>query len=123
MPSLKDLKIRIESVKSTRKITKAMQMVAAAKLRRAQEAAEMARVPMPRKMASVMGGLAASVGSSANAPKLLQAGTGNDQTHLMVVMTVRTRPLRRLQLVHREAWRGPAPIEELETRRQGPSSC
>jgi F-type H+-transporting ATPase subunit gamma len=62
MPSLKDLKNRIDSVKSTRKITKAMQMVAAAKLRRAQEAAEMAR-PYAEKMEAVMGGLAQAVGS------------------------------------------------------------
>ncbi|WP_293576146.1 F0F1 ATP synthase subunit gamma [Phaeobacter sp.] len=85
MPSLKDLKIRIESVKSTRKITKAMQMVAAAKLRRAQEAAEDAR-PYAERFNAVMAGLAASVGGSDSAPKLL-AGTGNDQVHLLVVMT------------------------------------
>ena len=85
MPSLKDLKTRIESVKSTRKITKAMQMVAAAKLRRAQEAAEAGR-PYAEKMAVVIGGLAASVGGSDGAPRLL-AGTGQDQTHLLVVMT------------------------------------
>ncbi len=85
MPSLKDLKTRIESVKSTRKITKAMQMVAAAKLRRAQEAAEAGR-PYAEKMAAVIGGLAASVGGSDSAPRLL-AGTGHDQTHLLVVMT------------------------------------
>ncbi|MBF9051217.1 F0F1 ATP synthase subunit gamma [Roseobacter sp. HKCCD9010] len=85
MPSLKDLKNRIEAVKSTRKITKAMQMVAAAKLRRAQEAAEMAR-PYAEKMNDVMGGLAASVGNAEGAPRLL-AGTGSDQTHLLVVMT------------------------------------
>ncbi|MEM8881359.1 MAG: F0F1 ATP synthase subunit gamma [Pseudomonadota bacterium] len=85
MPSLKDLKIRIESVKSTRKITKAMQMVAAAKLRRAQEAAEAAR-PYAEKMAAVMGSLAASVGGSDSAPLLL-AGTGQDTNHLLVVMT------------------------------------
>ena len=85
MPSLKDLKTRIESVKSTRKITKAMQMVAAAKLRRAQEAAEAGR-PYAEKMAAVIGGLAASVGGSDSAPRLL-AGTGQDQTHLLVVMT------------------------------------
>ncbi|MCV2874892.1 F0F1 ATP synthase subunit gamma [Rhodobacteraceae bacterium XHP0102] len=85
MPSLKDLKTRIESVKSTRKITKAMQMVAAAKLRRAQDAAEAAR-PYADKMAAVVGGLAASVGGSDGAPRLL-AGTGQDQTHLLVVMT------------------------------------
>ncbi|PZR00693.1 MAG: F0F1 ATP synthase subunit gamma [Cereibacter sphaeroides] len=85
MPSLKDLKNRIGSVKNTRKITKAMQMVAAAKLRRAQEAAEMAR-PYAERMGAVMSGLAGSVGSSENAPRLL-AGTGADQVHLLVVMT------------------------------------
>ncbi len=85
MPSLKDLKNRIASVKSTRKITKAMQMVAAAKLRRAQEAAEAAR-PYTERMNAVMAGLAASVGTSHSAPRLL-AGTGTDQTHLLVVMT------------------------------------
>ncbi|APX89251.1 F0F1 ATP synthase subunit gamma [Brevirhabdus pacifica] len=85
MPSLKDLKNRIESVKSTRKITKAMQMVAAAKLRRAQEAAEAGR-PYAERFNAVLGGLAASVGTGDNAPRLL-AGTGSDQTHLLVVMT------------------------------------
>ncbi len=85
MPSLKDLKNRITSVKSTRKITKAMQMVAAAKLRRAQDAAEAAR-PYAEKMADVVNGLAASVKGSETAPKLL-AGTGSEQTHLLVVMT------------------------------------
>ena len=85
MPSLKDLKNRIESVKSTRKITKAMQMVAAAKLRRAQEAAEASR-PYTQRFNAVMAGLAASVGNSEGAPRLL-AGTGSDQTHLLVVMT------------------------------------
>jgi len=85
MPSLKDLKNRIGSVKNTRKITKAMQMVAAAKLRRAQEAAEMAR-PYADRMQSVMAGLAASVGGSDSAPRLL-AGTGKDNAHLLVVMT------------------------------------
>ena len=67
MPSLKDLKTRIESVKSTRKITKAMQMVAAAKLRRAQEAAEESR-PYAERFNAVMAGLAASVGDSDSAP-------------------------------------------------------
>jgi len=85
MPNLKDLKNRIESVKSTRKITKAMQMVAAAKLRRAQEAAEESR-PYTKRFNAVMGGLAASVGASDSAPLLLR-GTGSDQTHLLVVMT------------------------------------
>lgn len=85
MPSLKDLKNRIASVKNTRKITKAMQMVAAAKLRRAQEAAEAAR-PYAERMNAVMAGLAAGVGASDSAPRLL-AGTGSDRVHLMVVMT------------------------------------
>ena len=85
MPSLKDLKNRIESVKNTRKITKAMQMVAAAKLRRAQDSAEAAR-PYSERFNGVLGSLAASVGGSENAPKLL-SGTGSDQTHLLLVMT------------------------------------
>ncbi|RYH09295.1 F0F1 ATP synthase subunit gamma [Tropicimonas sp. IMCC6043] len=85
MPSLKDLKNRIDSVKSTRKITKAMQMVAAAKLRRAQDAAENAR-PYAERMEAVMSGLAASVGDSDNAPRLI-AGTGSDQVQMLVVMT------------------------------------
>lgn len=85
MPSLKDLKNRIESVKNTRKITKAMQMVAAAKLRRAQEAAEQSR-PYAERFNAVMAGLAAAVGGSDSAPKLL-SGTGNDQVHLLVIMT------------------------------------
>ena len=85
MPSLKDLKNRIQSVKNTRKITKAMQMVAAAKLRRAQEAAESAR-PYAERMTAVMSGLAASVGGSDSAPRLL-AGTGKDDVHMLVVMT------------------------------------
>jgi len=85
MPSLKDLKNRINSVKSTRKITKAMQMVAAAKLRRAQDAAEAAR-PYAARMEAVVGQLAASVAGSDSAPRLL-AGTGADKVHLLVVMT------------------------------------
>ena len=85
MPNLKDLKNRINSVKSTRKITKAMQMVAAAKLRRAQDAAEAGR-PYAARMAAVVNGLAASVAGSDSAPRLL-AGTGSDKTHLLVVMT------------------------------------
>jgi F-type H+-transporting ATPase subunit gamma len=83
MPNLKDLKTRIDSVKSTRKITQAMQMVAAAKLRRAEEAAGAAR-PYAEQFNAVMAGLAGSVGE--DGPKLL-AGTGSDQTHLLVVMT------------------------------------
>jgi len=85
MPSLKDLKNKIASVKNTRKITKAMQMVSAAKLRRAQDAAEAAR-PYAERMNAVMAGLAAAAGSSASAPRLL-AGTGSDKVHLLVVMT------------------------------------
>ncbi|MCL4120925.1 UNVERIFIED_CONTAM: hypothetical protein GTU68_045011 [Idotea baltica] len=77
MPNLKDLKNRIASVKSTRKITKAMQMVAAAKLRRAQESAEQSR-PYTERFNAVMGQLAASVGGSDSAPKLL-SGTGSER--------------------------------------------
>ncbi|HVG49335.1 MAG TPA: F0F1 ATP synthase subunit gamma [Rubellimicrobium sp.] len=85
MPSLKDLKNRIASVKSTRKITKAMQMVAAAKLRRAQDAAEAAR-PYTERFNAVMAGLAGASANSPSAPRLL-AGTGRDDVHLLVVMT------------------------------------
>jgi len=85
MPNLSDLKNRIASVKSTRKITKAMQMVASAKLRRAQDAAQAGR-PYAERFNAVMAGLAASVGTSEGGPKLL-TGTGSDQTHLLVVMT------------------------------------
>jgi F-type H+-transporting ATPase subunit gamma len=84
MASVKEMRTRIGSVKSTQKITKAMQMVAAAKLRRAQAAAESAR-PYARSMASVIGNLAAGV-SGSSAPLLL-AGTGKDQRHLVVVAT------------------------------------
>ena len=85
MPSLKDLKVRINSVKNTQKITSAMKMVAAAKLRRAQEQAEAAR-PYAERMERVLGSLAASVAGKDNAPALL-AGTGKAQVHLLVVMT------------------------------------
>jgi len=85
MPSLKDLKVRINSVKSTQKITSAMKMVAAAKLRRAQEAAEAAR-PYAERMERMLGSLAVSMAGREGAPPLL-AGNGRDQTHLLVVMT------------------------------------
>ena len=85
MANLKDLKNRIASVKSTRKITKAMQMVSAAKLRRAQEAVESGR-PYAEQMNAVMAGLSASVRGSETAPRLL-AGSGSDKVHLLVVMT------------------------------------
>ena len=85
MPSLKDLRNRITSVKSTRKITRAMQLVAASKLKRNQEAAEAAR-PYAEKMQGVLANLAAGVGTQAGAPRLL-AGTGSDDRHLLVVMT------------------------------------
>ena len=85
MASLKDLKNRIASVKATQKITKAMQMVAAAKLRKAQEAAEAAR-PYAERMSSVMANISAGVQGSDNAPKLM-AGSGKDDVHLIVVMT------------------------------------
>ena len=83
MANLKELKGRINSVKSTQKITKAKQMVAAAKLRRAQSAAEAAR-PYASRMAEVMGSLASKITVSENSPRLL-AGTGKDQVHLLVV--------------------------------------
>ncbi len=85
MPSLKDLKNRIASVKSTQKITKAMQMVAAAKLRRAQEAAEAAR-PYAQRMTQVLASLGAAYAGRTDAPALL-GGTGKDQVHLLVVAT------------------------------------
>lgn len=85
MASLKDLRNRIASVKATQKITKAMQMVAAAKLRRAQSAAEAAR-PYSQRMDAVMANIANAVGDSAGAPKLL-AGTGSDKKHLLIVCT------------------------------------
>ncbi|WP_011582530.1 MULTISPECIES: F0F1 ATP synthase subunit gamma [Chelativorans] len=84
MPSLKDLRNRIASVKATQKITKAMQMVAAAKLRRAQEAAEAAR-PYAERMDAVLANVSASI-SGADAPPLM-AGTGKDDVHLVVVCT------------------------------------
>jgi len=85
VPNLKDLKNRIESVKNTRKITKAMQMVAAAKLRRAQDAAEASR-PYSERFNNVLASLAATVGSSESAPVLLR-GTGKQDVHLLIVMT------------------------------------
>ena len=85
MASLKELRNRIASVKATQKITKAMQMVAAAKLRKAQTAAEAAR-PYSERMAKVMANISAGMEGSDSAPKLM-AGTGNDQTHLLVVAT------------------------------------
>jgi len=84
MPNLKDLKNRIESVKSTRKITKAMQMVAAAKLRKAQEAAEQAR-PYAEKMSVVIERLASSTNASSNSPLLI--GNGKHKIHLIIVAT------------------------------------
>jgi len=85
MPSLKDLRNRIASTKATQKITKAMQMVAASKLRRAQAAAEAAR-PYAQHMDKVLGNIARSIAGLAWAPKLL-AGTGRQQVHLLVVCT------------------------------------
>jgi F-type H+-transporting ATPase subunit gamma len=85
MASLKDLRSRIASVKSTKKITSAMKMVAASKLRRAQDAAEAAR-PYAERMGTMLGRLATAVGSNEGAPKLL-AGTGKDDVQLLVVFT------------------------------------
>lgn len=85
MATLKALRMRINSVKSTRKITQAMKMVAAAKLRRAQSQAEAAR-PYAERMARMLGSLGAAVAGSPDAPRLL-AGTGGDQTYLLVVVS------------------------------------
>jgi len=85
MPSLKDLRNRIASTKATQKITKAMQMVAASKLRRAQAVAEAAR-PYASQMDKVLGNIAASVAASDTAPRLLR-GTGGDEVHLLLVCT------------------------------------
>jgi F-type H+-transporting ATPase subunit gamma len=85
MASLKDMRVRIAATKATQKITQAMQMVAASKLRRAQAAAEAAR-PYAEAMERMLGNIAASVADPASAPKLL-TGTGQNQTHLLVVCT------------------------------------
>jgi F-type H+-transporting ATPase subunit gamma len=85
MASLKELRNRIASVQATQKITRAMQMVAASKLRRAQEAAEAAR-PYADRMSAVLANLAAGVADQEGAPRLL-AGTGSDKTHLLIVAT------------------------------------
>jgi len=85
MPSLKDMRVRIAATKATQKITKAMQMVAASKLRRAQAAAEAAR-PFAERMSKVLGSIASAVAGSDSAPKLV-AGTGSDNVHLLVVCT------------------------------------
>lgn len=85
MPSLKDLRLRINSVKSTRKITSAMKMVAASKLRRAQTAAEQGR-PYAARMERMLGALAAGLTGQTGAPPLL-VGTGRDQVHLLIAVT------------------------------------
>jgi F-type H+-transporting ATPase subunit gamma len=85
MASLKDMRVRIAATKATQKITKAMQMVAASKLRRAQMAAEAAR-PFAERMDRVLGNIAGGMAGNAGAPKLL-AGTGQNQVHLLIVAT------------------------------------
>src|SRR6187200_2382391 len=85
MASLKDMRVRIAATKATQKITKAMQMVAASKLRRAQAAAEAAR-PYAEHMESVLRNIATGMAGAGNAPKLL-AGTGSDRVHLLIVAT------------------------------------
>src|SRR5690349_10758351 len=84
MPSLKEFRLRIASVKSTQKITRALQLVATAKLKRAQEAAEAAR-PYATRMASVIANLASGA-AAGGGPKLI-AGTGSDEVHLLVILT------------------------------------
>src|SRR5215831_14754087 len=85
MATLKELRVRIRSVRSTQKITSAMKMVAASRLRRAQEQAEAAR-PYSTRMERMLASLAANLGGQANAPKLL-AGTGSEAVHLLIVAT------------------------------------
>src|SRR3979409_1423474 len=85
MASLKDMRVRIAATKATQKITKAMQMVAASKLRRAQAAAEAAR-PYAERMGKVLGSIAGAVADLGSAPRLL-AGTGSEQVHLLLVCT------------------------------------
>src|SRR6266853_2687106 len=85
MPSLKDMRVRIAATKATQKITKAMQMVAASKLRRAQAAAEAAR-PYAQQMTKVLGNMAAAAGDLGTAPRLL-SGTGSERVHLLLVCT------------------------------------
>jgi F-type H+-transporting ATPase subunit gamma len=98
MPSLKDLRNRIASVKATQKITKAMQMVAAAKLRRAQSAAEAAR-PYATRMEAVLANRRGAAGREGGSP--LMVGTGKDKVHLLACTAERT--VRSLQLLHRQA--------------------
>src|SRR5262245_62336407 len=85
MASLKDMRVRIAATKATQKITKAMQMVAASKLRRAQAAAEAAR-PYAERLVNILGSISAVVAGSDLAPRLL-AGTGSDKVHLLIVCT------------------------------------
>ena len=89
MATLKELRIRISSVKSTQKITKAMQMVASSKLRRAQENAEAAR-PYAERMEGMLRAIAISVAGNDNAPRML-AGSGASDTHLLLVTTSAAR--------------------------------
>ncbi len=99
MASLKDMRVRIAATKATQKITKAMQMVAASKLRRAQMAAEAAR-PYAERMDRVLGNIAASVAGSSSAPALLR-GTGGDKVHSCCRVHGRAWPVRRVQLLDR----------------------
>ena len=108
MASLKDMRVRIAATKATQKITKAMQMVAASKLRRAQSAAEAAR-PYAERMGKVLGSIAAAVAGSDSAPRLL-AGTGADKVHLAGGLYRRTRPVRRLSIRRSCGWRARRPM-------------
>ena len=98
MANLKELKTRISSVKSTQKITSAMKMVAASRLKRAQEAAEAAR-PYAERMERMISSILENTGSTEGSSKLL-AGTGAEDTHLIVVVTSDPRPMRGFQLQH-----------------------
>src|ERR1039458_9652373 len=113
MASLKDMRVRIAATKATQKITKAMQMVAASKLRRAQVAAEAAR-PYAERMTKVLGSIAAAVAGSDSAPRLL-AGTGNDKVQLLVV-SVRRLSSQLLIVVKEERDALTRPFDESERR-------
>ena len=112
MASLKDLRGRINSVKSTRKITSAMKMVAAAKLRRAQAQAEAAR-PYAQRMEAMLASLGAAVAASPTAPRML-VGTGSDQVHLLVAVTADRGLAGAVQYQRRPRWRGPGRALEAE---------
>src|SRR6202167_3355489 len=128
MPSLKDLRVRIRSVRSTQKITAAMKMVAASRLRRAQEQAEAAR-PYAQRMERVLRSLASRMAGIPGAPPLL-GGTGKDDTHLLIVATsdrglaggFNATILREARRTIRELERAGKSVKVMNIRRKGRDS-